>query len=81
LRITHSSLIFTVPIDYATTSYFGYGLPVMLLSVLGADTMWPSLTLFTSETLPLSDQALGGALMNLISQVGCSLSLAIAAAV
>jgi hypothetical protein len=79
--VSLSSLLFAVPIDYATTSYFAYGLPAMVLSVLGADTTWPSLTLFTSEALPQSDQALGGALVNSMGQVGRSLGLAVATAI
>lgn len=78
--VSVSSLLFAAPIP-PTTSYFAYGLPAMILSVLGADTTWPSLTLYTSHALPQADQALGGALVNSMGQVGRSIGLAIATAI
>ncbi|CAK7218592.1 hypothetical protein SEUCBS140593_003598 [Sporothrix eucalyptigena] len=76
-----SSLLLAVPIKPLTTSYFAYGLEAMILSVFGADTAWPSLTLFVSHALPREDQALGGALINMAGQVGRAVGLAIATAV
>jgi len=76
LAVSLASLLFAVPIDPRTT-YFAYGLPAMVLSVMGADTTWPSLTLFTSHCLSPQDQALGGALINAVGQVGRSIGLAI----
>lgn len=73
-------LLFAVPIP-PTTTYFAYGLPAMVLCVFGADTAWPSLTLFTSHALPQADQAMGGALVNAMGQFGRAIGLAIATAV
>ncbi|PKS11799.1 hypothetical protein jhhlp_001092 [Lomentospora prolificans] len=78
--VSLASLLFAVPISPKTT-YFAYGLPAMCLSVMGADTTWPSLTLFTSQSLPPEDQALGGALINAVGQVGRSIGLAISTTV
>jgi MFS family permease len=44
-------LLMAIPIPPGT-SYFAYGLIAMILSVVGADTTWPSLTLFMSKSLP-----------------------------
>ena len=41
----------------------------MILSVIGADMTWPSLTLFVSKSVPREDQALGGALINACGQI------------
>ncbi|KAF2400446.1 drug resistance protein [Trichodelitschia bisporula] len=78
--IAISSLLFALPIAPNTT-YWAYGFPAMVLSVLGADTIYPCLTLFTAHTLPKEDQALGGALINAVAQVGRSLGLAIGTAI
>lgn len=53
----------------------------MVLSTCGADTLFPILTLFTAKSLPLEDQALGGALINAVGQVGRAIGLAIMTAV
>lgn len=81
LCCTVSCLLFAVPIPPATTSYFAYGFPAMVLSVFGADTAWPCLTLFTSHSLPQADQAMGGALVNAVGQIGRAIGLAVATAV
>lgn len=73
-------LLFAVPIDPKTT-YWAFGFPAMLLAVLGADTAWPCLTLFTSQALPPEDQAVGGALINAAGQMGRAIGLAISTAV
>jgi len=78
--VSISCLLFAAPIP-PTTHYAAYGLIAMILSVLGADTTWPCMTLFTSHALPQQDQALGGALVNSMGQVGRSISLAIATAI
>jgi hypothetical protein len=80
LAISISCLLYAVPIP-PTTSYFAWGLPAMVLSVVGADTTWPCLTLFTSRALPREDQAIGGALINSVGQIGRSIGLAIATAI
>lgn len=81
LACSIACLLFAVPIPPASTSYFAYGLPAMILCVFGADTAWPCLTLFTSSSLPQADQAMGGALVNAVGQIGRAIGLAIATAV
>lgn len=75
-----SCLLFAVPIS-PSTSYFAFGFIAMCLSVIGADTTWPCLTLFTSQALPAEDQAVGGALINAASQFGRAIGLAVSTAV
>ncbi|KAI5466005.1 major facilitator superfamily domain-containing protein [Mariannaea sp. PMI_226] len=75
-----AALLYAVPIP-PTTSYFAWGLWAMILSVAGADTAWPCLTLFTSRALPPEDQAVGGALVNAMGMFGRAIALAIATAV
>ncbi|KAK0619997.1 major facilitator superfamily-domain-containing protein [Immersiella caudata] len=75
-----SCLLFAVPIRPDIT-YWANGFPAMVLSVFGADIAWPCLILFTSLALPQSDQALGGALVNAMGQVGRAIALAIATAI
>lgn len=77
--VTIACLLFAVPIP-TKTSYFAWALWAMILSVVGADTVWPSLTLFTSRALPPEDQAIGGALINAVGQLGRAIGLAIATA-
>ena len=69
-----------VPIP-PSTSYFAYGFIAMCLSTLGADTLHPTLTLFTAQSLPPADQALGGALITAVLQIGRVMGLAIATAI
>ncbi|KAK3905668.1 hypothetical protein C8A05DRAFT_30482 [Staphylotrichum tortipilum] len=78
--VSISALLFAVPIPPATT-YWAWSFPAMILSVFGADTTWPCLILFTSHSLPQSDQALGGALVNAMGQIGRAVGLAVATAV
>ncbi|RFU74117.1 hypothetical protein TARUN_8117 [Trichoderma arundinaceum] len=80
LAISVACLLYAVPIA-PTTTYFAWGLPAMILSVVGADTTWPCLTLFTSRALPRQDQAIGGALINAVGQFGRSIGLAISTAI
>ncbi|KAF4983245.1 hypothetical protein FZEAL_1283 [Fusarium zealandicum] len=75
-----AALLYAVPIP-PTTSYFAWGLWAMILSVIGADTAWPCLTLFTSHSLPQEDQAIGGALINASGMIGRAIALAIATAI
>ncbi|TKA81997.1 hypothetical protein B0A55_01718 [Friedmanniomyces simplex] len=53
----------------------------MCLCVFGADTLFPTLVLFNAHSLPNEDQALGGATINAIGQVGRAIGLAIATAI
>lgn len=79
VSVSISSLLFAVPIP-PSTSYFAWAMIAMILSVVGADTTWPSLTLFTSAALPPEDQAIGGALINAVGQFGRAIGLAICTA-
>lgn len=78
--VSTSSLLFAIPISVHTT-YWAYGFPAMVLSVCGADTIFPVLTLFVAKTLPPEDASLGGALITAVGQVGRAIGLAIATAV
>jgi predicted MFS family arabinose efflux permease len=78
--VSVSSLLFAIPIPEHTT-YWAYGFPAMVLSVCGADTIFPVLTLFVAKSLPPEDASLGGALIMAVGQVGRSIGLAIATAV
>ncbi|KAI1456861.1 drug resistance protein [Annulohypoxylon moriforme] len=80
LSVSVACLLFSVPIP-PHTSYFAYALPAFILSVFGTDTGWPCLTLFTSKTLPQEDQAIGGALVNAMGQIGRAIGLAITTAI
>ncbi|KAK1970909.1 major facilitator superfamily transporter [Colletotrichum sublineola] len=80
VSVSIACLLFATPIP-TDTSYFAYGLPAMVLSVIGADMAWPTLILFVSKALSQEDQALGGALVNSVGQVGRSIGLAISTAV
>lgn len=78
--ISLACLLFAVPIP-AGTSYWAWGLEAMTLSVFGADTVYPCLTLFTVQSLPPEHQALGGGIVNAVGQFGRALGLAIAVAI
>ncbi|KAI1638155.1 drug resistance protein [Biscogniauxia mediterranea] len=80
LCVSIACILFAVPIP-DDTSYFAFGLPAFILSVIGADIAWPSLTLFTSKTLSQGDQALGGALVNAMGQIGRAVGLALTTAI
>ncbi|KAF2493130.1 MFS general substrate transporter [Lophium mytilinum] len=80
LATSISALLFAVPIP-PHTIYWAWSFPAMILAVCGADTVYPSLTLFTAHALPQEDQALGGALVNAVGQVGRAIGLAIGTAV
>lgn len=73
-------VLFASPIP-PSTSYFAWGLPAMVLSVVGSDSAWPCLMLSTSKELPSKDQAMGGALINAMGQLGRAIGLAIATSV
>ncbi|KAI1741343.1 major facilitator superfamily transporter [Xylaria scruposa] len=78
--VSIACLLFAVPLP-RSTSYFAFGLPAFVLSVIGADITWPCLTLFTSKSLPQEDQALGGGLINASAGVGRAIGLAIDTAI
>jgi predicted MFS family arabinose efflux permease len=78
--VSMSSLLFAIPISVHST-YWAYGFPAMVMSVSGADTIFPVLTLFVSKTLPPEDASLGGALITAVGQLGRAIGLAIATAI
>ncbi|KAL1799635.1 hypothetical protein ACET3X_003672 [Alternaria dauci] len=78
--VSMSSLLFAIPIPVNTT-YWAYGFPAMVMSVSGADTIFPVLTLFVAKTLPTEDASLGGALITAVGQIGRAIGLAIGTAV
>jgi hypothetical protein len=78
--VSMSSLLLAIPIP-TSTSYWAYAFPALVLSVCGADTLFPILTLFTAKSLPQEDQALGGALINAVGQIGRAIGLAIMTAI
>ena len=80
LCVSISCVLMAVPIP-PSTSYWAYGFVAMCLSTLGADTLHPTLTLFTAQSLPSADQALGGGLVTAGLQIGRSIGLALATAV
>lgn len=53
----------------------------MCLSVFGADTLFPALLLLTAHALPQEDQAIGGAMVNAVGQIGRAIGLAIGTAI
>ncbi|CZT17542.1 related to aminotriazole resistance protein [Ramularia collo-cygni] len=75
-----AGLLFAVPIDPSTT-YWAYGFPAMCLAVFGADTLFPALLLLTAHALPQEDQAIGGAMVNAVGQIGRAIGLAIGTAI
>lgn len=80
ISMSVAALLFALPIP-PDTVYWAYAFPAMVLAVFGADTTWPCLILFTSHSLPQADQALGGALVNAMGQVGRAIGLAVATAI
>jgi len=53
----------------------------MVLYAFGADTTYPCLGLFTTQSLPRKDQALAGAMFQTVNAVGRAISLSIASAI
>ncbi|KAF2101834.1 MFS general substrate transporter [Rhizodiscina lignyota] len=80
LSVGVSNTLMAVPIPPSTT-YWAYGFPAMIFCVCGADTLFPTLSLFVSMSLPLEDQALGGGLINAVGQMGRAVGLAVATAI
>ncbi|CAI6313761.1 unnamed protein product [Periconia digitata] len=80
LSLTVASLLFALPLP-SNLTYWAYAFPATILAVVGADTLYPTLTLFASHCLPTEDQALGGALINSAGQVGRAIFLAVGTAV
>ncbi|KAI5776553.1 drug resistance protein [Geopyxis carbonaria] len=73
-------LLMALPIPPAA-SYWAYGFPAMVLAVVGADTVYPCLALYTTSAMPRADQALAGGVFNTVAQVGRAVGLALATVV
>ncbi|KAM3068327.1 hypothetical protein ACMFMG_009465 [Clarireedia jacksonii] len=71
-----ANLLFAVPIPPSTT-YFAYGFPAMVLTAFGADTIYPCLGLFTTQTLPRKDQSVAGAMFQTMAAIGRAIPLPI----
>jgi hypothetical protein len=52
----------------------------LILSVIGADVIWPCMTLCTSLNVPQQDQAMGGTINNAAGQIGRTVGHAITTA-
>lgn len=75
-----ANLLFAVPIP-PTTTYWAFGLPSMILAAFGADTIYPCLGLFTTQSLPRKDQGVAGAMFQTFASIGRAIGLVIAAAI
>ncbi|KAM7187844.1 major facilitator superfamily [Naviculisporaceae sp. PSN 640] len=77
LCVSISCLLMAVPIP-PSVSYWAYGFPAMMLSTLGADILHPTLNLFTVQSLPPDDQALGAAVITAALQIGRAIGITVA---
>lgn len=75
-----ANLLLAVPIP-PSKSYFAYGLPAMCLAAFGADTVYPFLGLFTTQSLPRKDQGVAGAMFQTVASIGRAIFLPITAAI
>ncbi|ESZ90514.1 hypothetical protein SBOR_9100 [Sclerotinia borealis F-4128] len=75
-----ANLLFAVPIP-PSTSYFAFGLPAMSLAAFGADTVYPCLGLFTTQSLPRKDQSVAGAMFQTMAAIGRAMPLPITSAI
>lgn len=71
-----ANLLFAVPIP-PSTSYFAYGFPAMCLAAFGADTVYPCIGLFTTQSLPRRDQGVAGAMFQTVAGIGRAMFLPI----
>ncbi|KUJ23914.1 MFS multidrug transporter-like protein [Mollisia scopiformis] len=75
-----ANIIFAVPIPPSTT-YWAYGFPAMCLAAFGADTTYPCIGLFTTQSLPRKDQGVAGAMFQTIAGLGRAMFLPITATI
>jgi hypothetical protein len=75
-----ANLLFAVPIP-PSTSYVAYGFPAMCLAAFGADTVYPCIGLFTTQSLPRKDQGVAGAMFQTVASIGRAMFLPITAAI
>ena len=74
-----SSLLFAL-IDPAAP-YWAFGFPAAILTVVGADFVFATGTLFTAKVCLPHEQSLGGALFQTLTQIGTAFGLAISTVV
>lgn len=75
-----ANLLFAVPIPGSTT-YWAFGFPAMVLAGFGADTVYPCLGLFTTQSLPRKDQGVAGAMFQTLASIGRAIGLVLTAAI
>ncbi|KAF8855979.1 MFS general substrate transporter [Acephala macrosclerotiorum] len=75
-----ANILFAVPIPPSTT-YWAYGFPAMCLAAFGADTTYPCLGLFTTQSLPRKDQGVAGAMFQTIAGLGRAMFLPVTATI
>jgi len=75
-----ANLLFAVPIP-PSTNYFAYGMPAMALAAFGADTVYPCIGLFTTQSLPRKDQGVAGAMFQTVATIGRAMFLPITATI
>lgn len=75
-----ANLFFAVPIP-PSTSYFAFGFISMSLGAVGADTVYPCLGLFTTQSLPRKDQSVAGAMFQTTAAIGRTMFLPVTSAI
>jgi hypothetical protein len=75
-----ANLLFAVPIPPSTND-FAYGFPAMSLMAFGADTCYPCLGLFTTQSLPREDQGVAGAIFQTFGAIGRAIFLPVSSAI
>lgn len=75
-----ANILFAVPIPPSTT-YWAYGFPAMCLAAFGADTTYPCIGLFTTQSLPRKDQGVAGAMFQTVAGLGRAMFLPITATI
>jgi hypothetical protein len=56
-------------------------MPAMALAAFGADTVYPCIGLFTTQSLPRKDQGVAGAMFQTVASIGRAMFLPITAAI
>ncbi|EKD21823.1 major facilitator superfamily transporter [Drepanopeziza brunnea f. sp. 'multigermtubi' MB_m1] len=77
---TISNILFAVPIP-PSTSYWAYAFLAMCFAGIGADTVYPCLGLFITQSLPRKDQSVAGAMFQTFAGLGRAMFLPITATI
>lgn len=56
-------------------------MPAMCLAAFGADTVYPCIGLFTTQSLPRKDQGVAGAMFQTVASIGRAMFLPVTAAI